>query len=249
MNTTQLEDWVAEGRRERAMAVLETIRERRSCRLFQEDPIPRELVELILDAANHAPSPMNTQPWEFIVLAGQPLAEYRDAVSGWLKEPRKREPAPDEAALRPDGESYLKTSLPKHLTERKKRHIRYLSDRLAESGIALKDVYHLTYLCHNAPVVVMVAGDAVKRDKAGLEIHQALAAAMQNMLLAAEALGLGACWIGDIMFFGRRPAEHLVLSEAKEIVGAIAVGRPFAESDIPKVPKDALTDKVDWRGM
>src|SRR5947209_1901463 len=44
------------------------LRGRRSVRKFQERPIPRELIEQILEAARWAPSPHGRQPWRFVVL-------------------------------------------------------------------------------------------------------------------------------------------------------------------------------------
>jgi nitroreductase len=47
---------------------LELIKKRRSIRRFKANPIPRETVENILEAARHAPSAANSQPWEFVVV-------------------------------------------------------------------------------------------------------------------------------------------------------------------------------------
>ncbi|WP_439031147.1 nitroreductase family protein [Gordonia terrae] len=46
---------------------------RRSIRGFKPDPVPRELIEEILALAMRAPSSMNTQPWNFHVITGEPL--------------------------------------------------------------------------------------------------------------------------------------------------------------------------------
>ena len=52
------------------MDILTAIKERRSCRNFSDEPIERETLEKILDAATWAPSPLNAQPWSFVVIAG-----------------------------------------------------------------------------------------------------------------------------------------------------------------------------------
>ena len=44
------------------------IRSRRSVRLYRDDPVPRELIERVLDSARWAPSAVNSQPWHFIVV-------------------------------------------------------------------------------------------------------------------------------------------------------------------------------------
>jgi nitroreductase len=50
------------------MELLEAIRTRRAIRRFKKEPVPPELIEKMLEAARWAPSAMNSQPWEFIVI-------------------------------------------------------------------------------------------------------------------------------------------------------------------------------------
>lgn len=50
------------------MELLEAIRTRRAIRKFKKDPVPPELIEKLLEAARWAPSSVNCQPWEFIVI-------------------------------------------------------------------------------------------------------------------------------------------------------------------------------------
>ena len=55
----------------------EIAQDRRSIRGYKTDPIPREVLEEIIHIAKHAPSSMNTQPWHFHVLTGEPLERIR----------------------------------------------------------------------------------------------------------------------------------------------------------------------------
>ena len=55
----------------------EVIKSRRSCRGYKPDPVPRQLIEEIIGLAMRAPSSMNTQPWSFFVLTGEPLDRIR----------------------------------------------------------------------------------------------------------------------------------------------------------------------------
>ncbi|QGN55377.1 nitroreductase [Novosphingobium sp. Gsoil 351] len=50
---------------------------RRSCRGYKQEPVPRRLIEEILGLAMRAPSSMNTQPWHFYVITGEPLDRIR----------------------------------------------------------------------------------------------------------------------------------------------------------------------------
>jgi 5,6-dimethylbenzimidazole synthase len=76
------------------MDLFEAIKGRRSCRGFLADPIDESTIFRIIEAGTWAPSPMNTQPWEFLVVTGEGMKEalFNEAdarrkwgreVSGW----------------------------------------------------------------------------------------------------------------------------------------------------------------------
>ena len=50
---------------------------RRSIRGYKPDPVPRKLIEEVLQLAMRAPTSMNTQPWHFYVITGEPLDRIR----------------------------------------------------------------------------------------------------------------------------------------------------------------------------
>jgi nitroreductase len=56
-------------------SVLEAIHERRSIRSYKPDPVPRELIEKVIQAGNMAPSAGNLQPWRFVVITDQDFRE------------------------------------------------------------------------------------------------------------------------------------------------------------------------------
>ena len=56
--------------------------------------------------------------------------------------------------------------------------------------------------------------------------HQAIGACLQNMLLSAHALGLGAVWLGEILKSGKEIRELLGLPEDLELMAVIALGWP-----------------------
>ena len=53
------------------------VQTRKSVRGFRKEPVPRAVIEEIIDVAKRAPSSMNTQPWHVHVLTGAPLEEVR----------------------------------------------------------------------------------------------------------------------------------------------------------------------------
>ena len=52
------------------MDILQLIKDRRSIPRFKPDPVPRDVIEMMLEAATWAPNHHLTEPWEFYVLEG-----------------------------------------------------------------------------------------------------------------------------------------------------------------------------------
>ena len=50
---------------------------RRSIRGFKPDPVPKDVIHEIVTLATRVPSSMNTQPWNFYVVSGEPLDRIR----------------------------------------------------------------------------------------------------------------------------------------------------------------------------
>jgi nitroreductase len=55
----------------------EVVLGRRSIRGYLDKPVPRELIEEVIALAMRSPSSMNTQPWHFHVITGEPLDRIR----------------------------------------------------------------------------------------------------------------------------------------------------------------------------
>lgn len=102
---------------DRFQAVAETIRERRSnLNVDLERPVPRELIDDLIDLATTAPNHYRTNPWRFVVLTGpargrigqiaaDALARQPDAKEAILERQRSqflRAPAVIVAAAAPD---------------------------------------------------------------------------------------------------------------------------------------------------
>ncbi len=70
------------------MELLPEIRFRRAFRAISPDPVPRELVQRLLEAAHLAPSCFNNQSWRFVVAEGESLEKLRESLAGgnyWAK--------------------------------------------------------------------------------------------------------------------------------------------------------------------
>ena len=63
------------------METWDAIRARRNVRQYTDQPIPREHIERILEAGRRAPSSMNTQPWDFVVVTERD--DLRELAKVW----------------------------------------------------------------------------------------------------------------------------------------------------------------------
>ncbi|MEL7447424.1 MAG: nitroreductase family protein, partial [Pseudomonadota bacterium] len=61
----------------RARALRDRLKERRTCRYFSDEPVPREVIEAAIEAAGTAPNGANHQPWHFAVVES---AEKKRAI-------------------------------------------------------------------------------------------------------------------------------------------------------------------------
>lgn len=145
---------------------LRTIKDRHSVRMFTKDDVTGEEIQILLHAANAAPSAHNQQAWRFAILRGdkkQELAQLATAQSS-------RFPRPAAALLRMGAKSIM--SAPVVIA-------------VANTGDLIR---HGTDLFK---VEKEIAHDFFRT----MEI-QSSAAAVENMLLAAASLGLGSVWLG-----------------------------------------------------
>ncbi len=56
----------------------EVVMGRRSIRGYLPDPVPKSLIQEVLEMTIRAPSSLNTQPWNFYVVSGEPLDRIRE---------------------------------------------------------------------------------------------------------------------------------------------------------------------------
>ena len=87
--------------------------------------------------------------------------------------------------------------------------------------------------CYNAPVLIAVAN---QRDYGNNMAD--CACAIENMMVAANALDLGSCWINQLRWLNEEPAlvdylQSLGMREDERIYGAVIIGYPATESGLP----------------
>jgi F420 biosynthesis protein FbiB-like protein len=152
--------------------LMEIIRGRRSVRRYHNRPVPRALLEQVLEAARWAPSPHGRQPWRFVVLTRlEPKQRLADAMGNeWRRQ------------LALDGQDQATIEL-----RRSKSHERILR--------APAIVVPCLYLAD-----LDVYPDAGRNAAEATMAIQSLGCAVQNMLLMAYSLGLDGGWMCAPLF-------------------------------------------------
>ena len=180
------------------------LKERRSCRNYLPEPVEETALEKILEAATWAPSPMNAQPWEFVVVTNQEMKEKIFAEADYRK---------------------------KWIFEK--------------SGWKWLDRYQVDFL-KSAPAFIVVIGDPKKTgadsfiEGGGVGYQLACAAAVQNMMLAAQTLGLGTLWF--TLFDRKALGEILGIDPEKSPVSIVCLGK--AADPVQPVPRKSFRDKL-----
>jgi nitroreductase len=208
-------------------ALLEFLRSRTTVRAYEDRPVPREVLERLLEAAIRAPSGTNRQPWRFSVVTSREMRQkLADATQGAIDKIR--------GLLASAGRS-------DHLGDYWDYFVRPL--RSAPAFVVVQ------YRRHNDLMAGMIqgAGGDPKAfstpDQWSVELSAASAAAMQ-LLLQAHAEGLGACWLAGCLLARDELARLLRIQPPWKILTGVTVGWP-AERPTPTARK-SLEKVVEW---
>ena len=192
-----------DGEKEKkVISAMQAIKDRRSIRKFKPDAISEMDLHTILEAGIAAPSSKNRQPWHFTVVRG-------------------------------DAKEELAQVMERGLNLEIKAHEPFLPDSMKFINGAFTSVN----VMREAPVVVLVSNDlgrctdfasnlSVDERVAELCNVQSVAAAVENMLLAAQELGIGSLWICDIFFAYPELSEWMEKKNLSHgmLVAALAFG-------------------------
>ncbi|HMK93912.1 MAG TPA: nitroreductase family protein [Candidatus Limnocylindrales bacterium] len=190
--------------------LLKELKERRSVRKYLARPVLKELIREVLSAAGWAPSAHNAQPWRFIVLVN-PRLKRRLAEA--MAEAWAADMAKDGVSI------YAEKS-------------RLRVERFANAPA-------LVLACLSMEDMAKFPDEERKKCERDLAM-QSLAAAIQNMLLAAHGEGLGACWFSAPAFCKETVREVMKIPSEVEPEALIAIGYPAEEPTAP--PKKQLSD-------
>ncbi len=176
----------------------------RAMKRLKPHPVPLELLRKVLDAGTKAPSGVNTQPWEFLVV--------RDpGTKKWIQE------------------RYLHVTV-----ERFGALVDSLEGVDTPHARMLRTVMHLAEHLHEVPVLLFVCGHrdwpaavpAEQRVGKAPAPYGSIYPCMQNILLACRAVGVGASLTTIHHMFEEELAQHLGVPEDVALVGLLPVGFP-----------------------
>jgi len=215
------------------MDLLEAIEERRSTRAFLDKPVDRETLEDLLRLATQAPSAINLQPWELIVVSG----EEKERLSRLLVK-RMRE---KNISCGPGA----KSPLPEYFVERQRGLLNVMLSNLPEQTSFEDFVNEGSCNFYGSPAAIIITIDKTFSSARLTDIGVVVG----YLVLAAHALGLGTCPIGLITAFDDDIKEELSLPEEKEVVIGVAVGYRDAQAPINQARSERvpLGDIVKWR--
>lgn len=221
------------------MDLLEVIGSRRSCRAFEDRPVPRELIERILEASKRSPSYSNTQPWGVAVVSGAARGELAKAL--YTKASAKAPTNPD-----------LPTPVrwPEAMAKRAQEHN---SRRLAALGIAMddeeeKEKYRLSnFNFYGAPCVLVFHMDASLGPWSKMDMGMFI----ESVILAAEALGLGTVPQASVVGYPEVFREKLGIPKDHKVLMALALGYPDRGAPINSYVSTRIKveDFTQWHGF
>lgn len=223
-----------------AEGILTALRQRRSCRGYLPDPVPRETIESVLDVARWAPSGGNLQPWRVVVVSGAERDEVvriagETLFSGASEEgdhpvypPNLWEPYRSRRFANAEA-LYASLGIPR---EDKAGRYRWVAENFRFFG---------------APIGLFFVID--RRMGHGQWAH--LGMFMLAVTLAAEAHGLGTCLQEAWAKVRGTLHGHLGLGENELLYCGMALGWPDEAHASAAMVRDRapVTEIAEWRGF
>jgi nitroreductase len=194
------------------IALLETIRDRRSIRRFEQTPVSEPLLQQILEAARWAPSAGNRQALRFLVVRDRATIE---ALAQGVREATAELGSQLRDGLAADTVAYMKSF-----------------EHFSGAPVLVVPIYR-------QGVDLLRAGQRPEGGESPpaareLDAISSVSAATMNLLLAAHALGLGACWMTGPLVAEASLAQTLGVPQGWRVAALIPVGYPAETPEAPR---------------
>ena len=199
------------------MDLFSAMENRRSARAYLAKPVSRSDVEDILHHAAMAPSAINVQPWEYVIVYG----EEKDRLVRRLQKAH----AERKISCGPG----TQTPLPETFKNRSRRASQAMQPKVAELGMEFNQfVEEGSCSFYGAPIAIIVTIDRLFPKIRYLDVGLSVA----YLFLAAQAKGLATCPIGLITAYADDIADVLDIAKNKEIILSIALGYADRQSPV-----------------
>ncbi len=215
------------------MELFQTIRERKSIRAFKPDPVSKEMIEEILRLTIHAPSAINLQPWEFIVVTGQ---EKERLSRKLIKAYKEKQISCNPGNVKP---------LPETYRQRVTASSETMGPYLEQMEVSFREFTNEgSCNFYGAPVAIIICLDDSFSEARMVDIGTALA----YLVLSAHGFGLATCPIGLIAAYEDDIKDLLNIPENKKVIIGIALGYPDWENPVTryKSSRESLDKFVRW---
>ncbi len=214
---------------------------RRSIRGYKPDPIPRAVLEEIIHIAKQAPSSMNTQPWHFHVLTGEPLERIRKGNTEKMM-----------AGSAVDREIKLNHG---YEGPHRERQIEIAVQLFEAMGIARDDKERRMdwvmrgFRQFDAPVSIVITVDKALADDT--IAHFDCGAATYGLVLAAWSKGIGSVINGQGIMQSSVVRENAMIPDDQVIMTCVAMGYPdetFVANDVKsrRTPNDKVASFIGF---
>lgn len=196
------------------------VRTRQSARAYLRKPVPKALIEQILELSRFAPSGTNTQPWRAYVLTGAHKTEFCDEVLAAYH-------ANDSSQTR-EYEYYPTQWFEPYLGRRRAcgwgLYGALNITREDKAGMHAQHARNFTFF--DAPVGLIFTLDRRLNTGSWLDLGMFL----QNVMLCARARGLHTCPQAAFANYHRIIREHVPLTEDEVVVCGMALGYRDADA-------------------
>jgi nitroreductase len=216
-------------------AVEQAILRRRSIRAYRKRQVPAHLVRRVLEMGRFAPSQGNCQPWKFVVVRD---AATIQEMERFCVEACKKLVERIDYTVQPRG------SLRRFATRAMTRTLeRWQPNALHPVPMAVARLIAEGRFAvfHRAPTVILLL-----MDRRGIgEPLVDIGICGTNVVLAAQSLGLGTCWVGFAKLLQQSAEwrERLGVEDPYELGEAITVGYPVGDPTHP-IARD--THEIAW---
>ena len=223
------------------MDIVEAVKKRKSIRGYKPDPVPEETLQQILELASRAPSSMNTQPWEFTVLAGDVLENVRRSNVELLNSGAP--PSPEHVVVGWPRESIYRqrqVDLAKQLFQ--------LMDISREDKEKRAKWMERGFRYFDAPAAIIISTDRCLSENGPLLDIGAL---IQTICLAALHFGLGTCIQDQGVAYPEVLRKHGHIPDSKRIIAALTIGYPDWDFPANKVEseREPIANLTTWFGF